>query len=37
MGEPVAPHPRDVEGFAAFFLRHRAGLAIERAAVTALP
>jgi len=37
MGEPVAPDPRDVEGFSAFFARHRAGLAIERAAVTALP
>ena len=36
MGEPVAPDPRDVEGFAAFFARHRAGLAIERAAVASL-
>ena len=37
MGEPVAPDPRDADGFAAFFARHRAGLAIERAAVAALP
>jgi hypothetical protein len=36
MGEPVIPDPRDVEGFAAFFARHQAGLAIERAAVEAL-
>ena len=37
MGEPVTPDPRDVEGFAAFYARHRAGLAIERAAVASLP
>ncbi len=36
MGAPVVPDPRDVAGFAAFFARHRAGLAIERAAVEAL-
>jgi sugar (pentulose or hexulose) kinase len=36
MGEPVIPDPRDVEGFAAFFVRHRAGLAIEREAVATL-
>jgi sugar (pentulose or hexulose) kinase len=36
MGEPVIPDPRDVEGFAAFFARHRAGLAIEREAVATL-
>ncbi len=36
MGEPVAPDPRDVEGFSAFFARHHAGLAIEREAVAAL-
>ena len=36
MGEPVTPDPRDVEGFAAFFARHRAGLAIEREAVATL-
>lgn len=37
IGPPLAPEPRDVEGFAAFLARHRAGLAIERAAVAALP
>lgn len=36
IGAPVAPDPRDVAGFEAFFARHRAGLAIERAAVDAL-
>ena len=36
MGEPVAPDPRDVEGFNDFYARHRAGLAIERAAVASL-
>ncbi len=36
IGAPVAPDPRDVAGFAAFFARHRAGLAIEREAVRAL-
>ena len=36
IGAPVAPDPRDVAGFDAFFTRHRAGLAIERAAVQAL-
>jgi sugar (pentulose or hexulose) kinase len=37
IGAPVAPDPRDVEGFDAFFARHRAGLAIEREAVRVLP
>jgi sugar (pentulose or hexulose) kinase len=36
VGKPLAPDPRDVEGFAAFFARHERGLAIERAAVAAL-
>ena len=36
MGESIAPDPRDVDGFSAFFARHRAGLAIEREAVAAL-
>ncbi|HEX5828467.1 MAG TPA: FGGY-family carbohydrate kinase [Candidatus Limnocylindrales bacterium] len=36
MGEAVAPDPRDVKGFDTFFARHRAGLAIERAAIDAL-
>ena len=36
MGESIAPDPRDVEGFEAFFARHRAGLAIEREAISAL-
>jgi hypothetical protein len=36
MGETIAPDPLDVEGFSTFFARHRAGLAIERAAVTSL-
>ena len=36
MGEPVAPDPRDVAGFNEFHARHRAGLAIERAAVQSL-
>jgi len=36
MGETIAPDPRDVEGFSTFFARHRAGLAIEREAVTSL-
>ncbi len=33
----VRPDPRDVAGFEAFYARHRAGLAIEREAVRALP
>ncbi len=33
---PVRPDPRDVEGFRAFFARHRKGLAIEAEAVKAL-
>ena len=36
MGKAVAPDPRDVAGFAAFFARHRKGLAIEREAVESL-
>jgi sugar (pentulose or hexulose) kinase len=36
IGAPVKPEPRDVQGFDAFFARHRAGLAIEREAVKAL-
>jgi sugar (pentulose or hexulose) kinase len=36
IGKPVKPNPRDVEGFDAFFARHRKGLAIEREAVKAL-
>jgi sugar (pentulose or hexulose) kinase len=36
IGAPVAPDPRDVAGFNAFYERHRKGLAIERAAVEAL-
>jgi sugar (pentulose or hexulose) kinase len=37
IGKPVQPDPRDVQGFAEFFARHRKGLAIERAAVESLP
>jgi sugar (pentulose or hexulose) kinase len=33
----LAPEPRDVEGFAAFMQRYKRGLAIERAAVEAMP
>ncbi|MFF5624277.1 xylulokinase [Microbacterium sp. NPDC012755] len=33
----VAPDPEDVAGFAAYLDRYRAGLAIESAAITALP
>jgi sugar (pentulose or hexulose) kinase len=36
IGKPVKPDPRDVKGFAEFFARHKQGLAIERAAVSAL-
>jgi sugar (pentulose or hexulose) kinase len=36
IGAPVAPDPRDVAGFEAFYARHTAGLAIEREAVRAL-
>ena len=35
--ETVAPDPADVAGFAAYLDRYAAGLAVERAAVTALP
>jgi len=37
MGTSIQPDPKDVAGFEAFFERHKQGLAIERAAVTALP
>lgn len=37
MGNSIQPDPKDVAGFEAFFERHKQGLAIERAAVTALP
>jgi sugar (pentulose or hexulose) kinase len=36
IGAPVKPDPRDVNGFAEFFARHKAGLAVERKAVEAL-
>ncbi len=36
IGAPVAPDPRDVAGFNAFYARHRKGLAIEREAVNSL-
>ena len=36
MGRPVTPEPEDVKGFAAFFARHKKGLAIEREAVRVL-
>jgi sugar (pentulose or hexulose) kinase len=36
IGAPVAPDPRDVAGFEAFYARHAKGLAIEREAVKAL-
>jgi sugar (pentulose or hexulose) kinase len=36
IGAPVAPDPRDVQGFTAFFARHQQGLAIERTAIAAL-
>jgi sugar (pentulose or hexulose) kinase len=36
IGAPVAPDPRDVEGFNQFYARHRDGLAIEREAVSSL-
>jgi sugar (pentulose or hexulose) kinase len=35
-GTPIEPDPHDVAGFAEFFARHAAGLAIEREAVKAL-
>ena len=35
-GEAMAPDPKDVEGFNAFFRRYHEGLAIERAAVESL-
>jgi sugar (pentulose or hexulose) kinase len=37
IGVAIRPDPRDVDGFATFFERHAKALAIERAAVTALP
>ncbi len=36
IGKPVKPDPRDVQGFAEYFVRHKKGLAIEREAVKAL-
>jgi sugar (pentulose or hexulose) kinase len=36
IGRPVKPDPRDVQGFAEFFARHKQGLAIEREAVKSL-
>jgi sugar (pentulose or hexulose) kinase len=36
IGKPVEPDPRDVQGFDAFFARHKQGLAIEREAVKSL-
>ena len=36
IGAPVAPDPRDVQGFAEFFARHKRGLAIEATAVETL-
>jgi sugar (pentulose or hexulose) kinase len=36
IGKPVRPTPRDVQGFAEFFVRHQKGLAVERQAVNAL-
>ena len=35
--ETAEPDPRDVAGFAAYLSRYDAGLAVERAAVDALP
>jgi len=36
IGTPISPDERDVQGFAEFFARHTRGLAIERAAISAL-
>ncbi len=36
IGRPLQPEPRDVAGFDAFYVRHRAALAIEREAVKVL-
>lgn len=36
IGAPLAPDPRDVEGFRAFFARYKSGLAVEAAAIEAL-
>jgi sugar (pentulose or hexulose) kinase len=36
IGTPISPDERDVQGFAEFFVRHTRGLAIERAAISAL-
>ena len=36
IGKPVKPDPKDVEGFNAFFARHRRGLKVEAEAVKAL-
>jgi sugar (pentulose or hexulose) kinase len=37
IGAPVRPEQCDVQGFEQFFARHKNGLAIERAAISALP
>ena len=37
LGRPVLPDPTDAAGFAEFYARHQRGLAIERAAIEALP
>ncbi|HET9084639.1 MAG TPA: FGGY-family carbohydrate kinase [Candidatus Limnocylindrales bacterium] len=37
IGAPVLPDPADVAGFAEFYARHQRGLAVERAAIEALP
>jgi sugar (pentulose or hexulose) kinase len=36
IGAPMAPDPKDVEGFRAFFARYKSGLAVEKAAIAAL-
>jgi sugar (pentulose or hexulose) kinase len=37
IGQAIQPDPRDVQGFDAFYERHARGLAIERAAIDAMP
>jgi sugar (pentulose or hexulose) kinase len=36
IGAPMAPDPKDAEGFRAFFARYKSGLAVEKAAIAAL-
>lgn len=36
IGAPVAPEPKDVQGFEQFYERHKKGLAVEAAAILAL-